>query len=360
MSNRSKLFSLFIYFLCGIFITFKNIDSKENHKTPKNTPPPIPNIEKEKKKNNVKNKRNENIRLVLKYGTSEKVRKVLGHIPKLKKEDQISFIPEIEKLLETDDILIQIKAVNLIGNVSWENLDTKIIPFLQSNSRVMVYTALNSINKKKIIKALPTMRKMIMEMDFQKKSNYISDMILAFADLEDQEMAKFFFAKLKDQKVRNSYKIRIVQYLTSIRYQKKEVMDHFVSVLQDDQEDIKLRAICAKAIGRLEFTSAKDSLKKELEKIDQTESEDRKNELRSVRLWIISSLIMLKDEEAEKILFQMIRDPIESIRVKAVRELGKINPKKYKEMLEYKAEYDPSIRVQRAAKEALKKDITLK
>ena len=113
------------------------------------------------------------------------------------------------------------------------------------------------------------------------------------------------------------------------------------------------QATAAYALGKAQVTEAKPKLKEALGKIEAMKSSDEKKRYTRFRMQVISSLILLKDNEVKEILYAMARDDDEIVRARAIHQIGILKIPDARELLEYKAKFDPAVRVQREAKKAL-------
>ena len=294
-----------------------------------------------------------NIHLVLRFGTTEQVLKVLQKMKGLKKEEQDQYLDQLNELLGSPNMIIQRKAIEVIGSIHSNILDEKLPPYLKSTSDEIFFTAVRSIDKKKVRSSVSVIRELLKSTDFTRSNNRIPDILGVLTTLRDESMADLLFEKLELPDTNVELKRRIMFYLASVRYEKAAMVKFLHSWAKNEKADQKLRSAAIYTIGKMKIDSAAPILLEEFKKIEELTDIDKKREWQPLRRNIVYALVQLKDKAAEKILFTMARDDDEATRLKMIDYIKEINSSKLKELLEYQAKYDPAPRVQKAAKKAL-------
>ena len=90
-----------------------------------------------------------------------------------------------------------------------------------------------------------------------------------------------------------------------------------------------------------------------MDKINETKSKLDIKRLSNLKIYSIAALVLLGDTEILKDLVSYAKDDDANVRLRAVKQLGEIDNKEVIELLEYKAQRDPSKKVQEVAKKAL-------
>ncbi len=294
------------------------------------------------------------IELTIKYGNSEQVRRAIEQIFTLPEDDQKALIPELKKLFESRDILIRAKLGIMVSRVKWNDLDEKVIPFLEEKNRDVFFNALTAIEKKKIASALPVIEKLIRESDFAENDNKLQDMLRTAGKLGAREINSLLMEKLMGEQTHAENKNVILVYFSDIKYNQQTLLDYLVKNLEDPEISLTHKRYIAYAMGKLKIPNAREILTKELKKIDDIEDIDEKKKYRLFRMQIINSLIELGDKDVEKILMDMAKDDDDAIRIRAINQIAELKIESARDMLEFKVKYDSSIAVINAAKEALK------
>lgn len=295
------------------------------------------------------------LKQVLLYGSSRQVREALSRMHRLSDEEQRRFVPELKKLSTNPDALIRRKIAELIGRVSWDDLNPELTHLIQADSDPVFFAAVMALRKKKVEEALKFVHKQIKEADYSKPGNRLPDMIELLAQYKDKTVADFLFEKMKDDTVYYEFRTRIMSYMADAGVKKPEVIEYLKKTALDSSESVTLRAYAVYALGILDVREVRDDLKKELERIDAIADLDEKRRYARLRLQLIAALTRMDDPEVMQVLYQLARDDDEIVRLRAVRQLGELQKEEARELLEFKAEYDTSIEVQSAAKKALEK-----
>ncbi|MCX7766729.1 MAG: HEAT repeat domain-containing protein [Candidatus Sumerlaeia bacterium] len=169
----------------------------------------------------------------------------------------------------------------------------------------------------------------------------------------DVAISEFLLEKLKDPATNPDFKNQILRYFSVVKIENSTLNDFIAELIKDENAGISVRSYAVYAAGELKLFSLKNELASLLEKIDAITDTDEKKKYSRLRLQIITALLKLEAENVEQILFDMARDDDEAVRLRAIRQLSQFNRPEIIELLEYKAKYDNSLRVQREAKKAL-------
>lgn len=315
----------------------------------------IESKEKELKKETQYSKQYQRIEKTLKFGNSEQVRRAMDKIPALVEIEQKKLIPALEKLIQSNDILIRAKICTLVRKVKWNNLDEKIIPYLEEENRDIFFKALNAIESKKVQAALPVLEKKIKDSDFSQDDNKLQDMLRTAGKLNPKNLDEFLFEKLEEEKTLIANKNIILVYFSDTDYKNEGYIKYLKKYFDENDEPDSHKRYVVYAMGKTKNKSFIKSLKDELKTINNIDDIDERKKYRRLKMQIISALIELGDNNVYHILESMARDDDESIRIRAIRKMGELKIKEAIELLEFKIKYDPSMQVINEAKKALEK-----
>lgn len=294
------------------------------------------------------------IRDVLKYGNSQQVRDALNTLGRLNETEQRSLLPELKKTCSSTDPLVLRKIAEFIGNAPFHDLDDELAKFLSDkNNEQLFFATVGALAKKKPSSALPMITKEIREQDFSKPGNRIPDAVHLLIIYKDHSLQPFLLEKLQAADTYADYRSGILKYLGEATPWPENVKSQVMKLFQDEVEPLTVRGSAAYALGKAQVMDAKPKLKEALQKIDAMKSNDEKKRYTRFRMQVISSLILLKDNEVKEILFSMARDDDEIVRARAVHQISQLKIPDARELLEYKAKFDPSVKVQREAKKGL-------
>lgn len=298
----------------------------------------------------------ERILLVLKYGTSMQVRDTIPKILKLEESKQKIFIPELKTLAASRDVLLRRKLAEMIGKLKWSELDSLLAKLLEAPEDEIFYAVVVSLQKKKIPEALPIMIEQIKKADFTKASNRLPDLLRLYGSYEDNTLCEFLFEVMNKEDTYQEFQFGILKYFAKVKPVYQPSIDFSMKKLQDEEEDLKVRAMAVYVLGQQKIAAAAEDLRNELKKIDEIADIDERRKYSQLRVNLIRSLTELEDENIISILIEMSRDDDEKVRLKAVEQLAELNLEKYRELIEYKAKYDPSLKVQKKAKSYIEED----
>lgn len=294
------------------------------------------------------------IRDALRFGNSQQVRDALNTLGRLGVEEQKTLLPELKEACKSHDGLVLRKLAEFIGNVQFNDLDDELARFLADKTHEQLFFAtVAAIAKKKPASALPVLIKEIREQDFSKPGNRIPDAVHLLTVYKDNSLQPFLVEKLTAADTYADYRSGILKYLAETVPWSQELKEKVLKLFQDESEPLTVRGSAAYALGKAQISEARPVLKEALTKIDNLKSFDEKKRYTRFRMQVIAGLILLKDNDVRDILYAMARDDDEQVRVRAIYQIGKLKIAEARELLAYKAKYDPSARVQKEAKKAL-------
>jgi HEAT repeat protein len=133
----------------------------------------------------------------------------------------------------------------------------------------------------------------------------------------------------------------------------KKSKDFLLELYKDEEENKTIRAYAVNAISKLGIKEAAPDIKEVLKQIDSY-SFKKKKRFYSLSIYSITALVKLGDSEALPRLIDSLKSNNMAIRLRAIKLLKDLKDKRTIDILKYKIKYDPSVKVQKAAKEALK------
>jgi hypothetical protein len=294
------------------------------------------------------------IRDTLKYGNSQQVRDALNSLSRMPADEQKTLLPELRLTCKSQDGLVLRKMAEFIGNAPFNDLDDELAQFLRNKTHEPLFFAtVGAIAKKKPASALPVLLQEIREQDFAKPGNRIPDVLHLITVYKDNSLQSFLVEKLEAADTYADYRSAILRYLGEATPWSPQLKDRVLKLVQDEAESLTVRGSAAYALGKAQVAEAKPVLKEALAKIENLKSLDEKKRYTRFRMQIIASLILLQDDEVRQILYAMARDDDEQVRLRAVHQIGQLKLQDARELLLFKSKFDPSARVQKAAKKAL-------
>lgn len=294
------------------------------------------------------------IREALKFGNSQQVRDALNTLGRLSEAEQKSLLPELKTTCLSGDGNVLRKMAEFIGSAHFNDLDNELARFLSDrNNEQLFFATVAALAKKKPANALPVLVAEIREQDFSKPGNRIPDAVHLLTIYKDKSLEPYLLEKLQAADTYADYRSGILKYLGEVTPWSETLKAQIIKLFDDEAEPLTVRGSAAFALGKAQINEAKPKLKEVLKKIDALKSNDEKKRYTRFRMQVISSLILLKDNDVKEILFAMARDDDDIVRSRAVHQIGLLKMPDARELLEYKSKYDPSPRVQREAKKAL-------
>lgn len=347
-------YSLFVIFIFGVALVAQPVNTEtEKQKQTEGQSEKKPAEQKSEKKTSVNPEALGRIRQVLRFGNSQQVREILVRVPKLTEDEQLELLPELKALTKSKDAMIQRRLVEAIGMAAFSDLDDHLSEALEHPNDDVFFAACGAIEKKKPETARAKVAEKLRQANFSTPNNKIPDLMRAMSGYRDVPISEFLLDKLRDPSTTVDFKNQILRYFSVVKVENSALNTYISELVKDESAVISVRSYAVYAAGELKIFALKDDLTKLLEKIDGITDPDEKKKYSRLRLQVITSLLKLEAENVDQILFDMARDDDETVRLRAIRQLGQFNRPEIIELLEFKAKYDNSLRVQREAKKAL-------
>ena len=298
-------------------------------------------------------KKKEIIEKILKYGSNKERKDAMRELSTLPSEGLEDLTKIVSEILSTDtDTGIKISSLRTLGLLEAKSESKPIINSLNDKSDDVKEVAIQTIQKIKLEEAATELNSLLKNLDFNKPNTLTPTAINCLADIDKNKLATDYLEnKIKDKTTIPEARSSIALYFGKLKETKVE--SSLLEIALDEAEDINLRSFCINALGKMNSPRAANELRVTLKKINEAKSkaEIKKNSV--LKLYVISALIQLGDKEILKDLVVYAKDDDASVRLRAIKQLGEIPDPSILELMEYKAQRDPSKKVQEVAKKIL-------
>ncbi len=260
-----------------------------------------------------------------------------------------------EKLIEIIkneiELEVKIKAITVAGEIKLNESLPYLINSLNNEPEDVNVAAVYAIKRIGDLSAKPALIAKLKEQKFENNTNLTEALIDTLGEFKAAELSSFASEKINDVKTDQIIRELLVLFLGKI--DSKEPKDVLLGLLKDEEEKEQIRAFAANSLANLKMTEVVPDIVKVIQEIDSY-SYTKKKKYYNLYIHCIAALVKLGDEKAFPMLLNTLRSDNAVIRLKAVSLIKNINDKRSIDILKYKMHYDPSQRVQSAAKEALK------
>lgn len=320
----------------------KNMISPSNRKKPK----------KALSSDQIKKKK-EVIEKVLKFGSNKERKDAMRELHQLPPEETPELLKIIsETLINDNDNGIKIACLRTLAEAGAKSESKSILEALNYKSDDVREAALYSIQKLKLEDAKEPVNSLIKTQDFTKNSTITSLIINTIAELgSTKENIGFLEDKLKDRSTSNDVRGSIILLFGKLK--ESGVESVLIDLAVDDSEDVTIRSYAVNTLGKINSEKSVPKLRNQLEKINESKSKNDIKKYSGLKLYLISALIMLGDKEIVKDLISYAKDDDPNVRIRAIKQLAEIPDKNVMDLIEYKAQRDPSRKVQEYAKKVL-------
>jgi HEAT repeat protein len=298
-------------------------------------------------------KKKEIIEKILKFGSNrerkEAMREVI-HFPREHAEELFKAISTI--LANENDMGVKVFCLRTLAEVEYNKEPQNIISTLSDKNEDVKEAAISAVQRLKIEEATPDLLNFIKNQDFSKNQAITASAITALSELRNgKQAAEFLEEKFKEKSTHTNIRSAIALYFGKVKDLRAEAA--LIDVAIDENEEPMTRAFAVNALGKMNSQKSIPKIKSILDKINESKSKLDIKRLSNLKIYSIAALVILGDTEILKDLVSYAKDDDANVRLRAVKQLGEIDNKEVIELLEYKAQRDPSKKVQEVAKKAL-------
>ncbi len=293
------------------------------------------------------------LKLDIRFAASEERRRSIKKVKKLKEGEREDFIPLLMELAEKDlDPLVRDSTIQALGDMNSRRAAPILEKSLEDDNPDVRRSAVRAIRKIDAKQSAPALEKMVRKEDFSENNLILSSALLTLGNFRYRTIAPFLVEKAKEGRTNYEMRRAILLYLGNAR--STESYDYLLETATNENEDAALRAYAVNALGKIKNPEAAQPLHAILENLRTLKSKRERIRFNSLKLQLIVALIRLGDESVVPEILATARDDDPTVRLRAIRQLGNMKLEQARDLLEYKAEHDPSVRVRKAAQKSLR------
>lgn len=308
--------------------------------------------EKKKKAEEREKKRVEWIEKTLEFGIQQDRLDAMGAIMRIHNpEDRNRLCDRLRESLKDEiDIEIKSKAISVLGELKFKKALPEIIQMIDDETQDVKIAAVYAIKRIGEHSAAGRLSEELKKQDLKKQSNYSEALIDALGEFKAIELKDFAIAEIKKDTVDKNIRQNLIIFLG--RIEATDSRDFLLGIAKDDSEDMIARAYAVNSLARMKITDTSGEIDKIIKEIDSFPFKKRQ---RYYKLYVYSlaALARMGDQKVFPRLENAARSNNEQVRLQAVKLLKEIKGKRTIDILQYRMKYDPSTRVQRAARDAL-------
>lgn len=308
--------------------------------------------EKKKKAEEREKKRVEWIEKTLEFGIQQDRMDAMGSILKIHNpEDRNRLCEKLRQSLKDEiDIEIKTKAISVLGELKYKNALPEIIQSIDDETQDVKIAAVYAIKRIGEHSAAKKLSEELKKQDLKKQSNYSEALIDALGEFKAIDLKDFAIEEIKKDTVDKNIRQNLIIFLG--RIEATDAKDFLLGIAKDDSEDVIARAYAVNSLARMKITDSSAEIDKIIKEIDSYPFKKRQ---RYYKLYVYSlaALARMGDSKVFPRLENAARSNNEQVRLQAVKLLKEIKGKRTIDILQYRMKYDPSARVQRAARDAL-------
>ncbi|MGB4267873.1 MAG: HEAT repeat domain-containing protein [Spirochaetota bacterium] len=242
-------------------------------------------------------------------------------------------------------------AITVVSELKSSSSSSWIIASLNDNSEDVKIAAVYAIDTLKATDAIPQLESILKEQKFTENSNFTEALIRTLGKLKATQLKDFAIERIKDTKTTDNLRQLLILFLGDLEDISSK--DFLLGIVKDKDEETIIRSYAAVALAKI---GAKDTAADLLEIIKEIDSYpvNKRKDYYSFSMYCTAALVKMGDSNAIPRLMEALRSNNPVVRLRAVELMKDLKDKRTIDILKYKMQYDPSPKVQKAAKEALK------
>lgn len=308
--------------------------------------------EKKKKDEEREKKRVEWIEKTLEFGIQQDRMDAMGGILRIHNPDDRNRLCDKlrESLKDEIDIEIKSKAISVLGELKFKKALPEIMAMIADETQDVKIAAVYAIKRIGEHSAAGKLSEELKKQDLKKQSNYSEALIDALGEFKAIELKDFAIEEIKKDTVDKNIRQNLIIFLG--RIEATDSKDFLLGIAKDDSEDVIARAYAVNSLARMKITDTSAEIDKIIKEIDSYPFKKRQ---RYYKLYVYSltALARMGDQKVFPRLENAARSNNEQVRLQAVKLLKEIKGKRTIDILQYRMKYDPSAKIQRAARDAL-------
>ena len=260
-----------------------------------------------------------------------------------------------EKLIEVikneADLEVKVKAITVIGEIKVNKALPTLITLLNNEPDDVTVASVYAIKRIGDSSAKTDLIAKLKQQKLDNNTNLTEALIDTLGDFKAAELSAYATEAIKSTKTHQIIRELFVLFLG--RIESKEPKNILLELLNDEDENEQIRAFAANSLANLKITEAIPDIEKVVQTIDSYQF-SKKKKYNNLYVYCVSSLVKLGYEKSFPLFLNMLRSDNAVVRLKAISLIKDTKDKRTIDILKYKMLYDPSPKVQSAAKGALK------
>ncbi|MBW7858031.1 MAG: hypothetical protein H3C43_07035, partial [Leptonema sp. (in: Bacteria)] len=302
------------------------------------------------------------------YAASTERRNAIRDLRRFTKEEQAKFYPDLSTIVKTDkDIAVREAALRYLAEEGADTTEAKEAyrAGLDDAERNVKIEALKGIRKIEMKEAAPFLEKLISESELTENDSVIHAAIRTLGGLkyESTELTERFMKAIDDSATEAETKRSIVLYAGSVK--SVSMKAKILELVEDQNQDITIRSYAANTLGKTAAIDGgtassadreqfKKSLNQVLEEIREIRDGRGRARMNPLKQQSILALIRMGDDSVSGELQNAAQDDDAGTRLRAIRYIGELKLKQFKELVEFKSKHDDSPKVRKEAERVLK------
>jgi HEAT repeat protein len=243
------------------------------------------------------------------------------------------------------------KAITICSELDYKEAAGVITDKLEDSTDEMKTAAAYALKKLNAVNSKEKLIKKFKEINLTKDSNFTEASLAALGEFKAVELAPYAKEKIEDNKTTLVTKELLIMFLgNSGAVESKDIL---MKIYKSEDENQTLRSYAANSLSKMNIKEAAADFKAVIKQIEDYPFK-KKQAYYSLYMYSVTALVRLGDKDAAPKVRESLRSNSPAVRLQAIKLLVELKDKSSIDILKYKMKYDPSKKVRKTARKALK------
>jgi HEAT repeat protein len=291
---------------------------------------------------------------MIRFDASTERRSAIQRVIELKDAgERARFIEPLKEFSVSDsDYFVREACIRALAEMKIKAAEDIFIKALEDEKEDVQRAAISGLSAIDSTRGEPIFE-LIKKEDLHLYSRLTAASVRLLGKMNDPRAVAYLKEKYEDPELHEENRGVMLLYFGAVRA--LEMREKLLEIAGDENASITLRTYAVNSLGKLGDPASIEPLKRLYDSIRVLKNKQERARYSRLKIQLISSLLRLGDSSAEGEILAAARDDDPNIRLAAIRQIGDLRIAAAEGLLEYKAKFDASTQVKKAAAKALER-----
>jgi HEAT repeat protein len=295
----------------------------------------------------------EYIKTKVKFGTHKERAAAISDIKKIKTEPHRSNVLDmmVENLKDETDPSVLRRSFLIAAEYKRNDAIDPISKQIDNTNEDIQIAAVYALKELNATGKSMMLKDKLKSLDFKENQGLVEAILITLGEFGEQNLFEFAKRKIEDPNTSDFNRQRLILFFGQSKT--LDSSDYLKELFQNDDESVTIRSYAVSSLSKLGNSSVVPAISSEIEKIESYPVKKRQR-YQTLYTYCLAALVNLGDSSAYPRLETGLKSNNAAVRLRSVQMMEDLKDKRSIDILKYKAEYDQSAKVRKAAKVALK------